>query len=45
MLDITKSNWQEWSHKTKLIVQRQGFTQWLNGTLKCPDESTNPDAY
>jgi hypothetical protein len=44
-LDITKSNWQEWIHRTKLIVQRQGCTCWLNGTLKCPDESTNPDAY
>jgi hypothetical protein len=45
ILDITKSNWQDWSHKTRLIAQRQGFTHWLDGTLKCPDQNTHSDAY
>ena len=27
------------------IVWRQGFTQWLDGFLKCPDEKTNSDGY
>jgi hypothetical protein len=45
ILDITKLSWQDWSHKTKLIAQRQGFTGWLDGTLKCPDPNTHSDAY
>ena len=45
VLDITKSNWQDWSHKTSLIVRRQGFTPWLDGSLKCPDEKTISDGY
>jgi hypothetical protein len=44
-LDITKLNWQEWSHRTKLIVKGKAS---LGGSMvhqNVPMRSTNSNAY
>ena len=45
ILDVREANWAEWSRRATLLALRQGFTPWLDGSLRCPDESTYPDAH
>jgi hypothetical protein len=44
ILDLSKSNWIEWSRKLSLIILQQGFKPWLNGSLPCPDATTTMEA-
>ena len=39
-LDLGKSNWDDWSHCMRLLVDHLGFTDWLEGTLACPNQSS-----
>ena len=39
-LDLGKSNWDDWSHRMRLLVDHLGFTDWLDGTLPCPDQTS-----
>jgi hypothetical protein len=34
----------EWSRKLTLLVMKQGFAFYLDGSLPCPDYSVSPDA-
>ncbi len=45
ILDLGKSNWMEWSQKLTILVMKQGFAFYLDGSLPCPDYSVSPDAY
>jgi transposase InsO family protein len=44
-LDRAKSNWNEWSHRLRLICDGQGFTDWLDDTFPPPDPATEPRAH
>jgi hypothetical protein len=44
ILDLEKSNWPEWSRRLKLLADGQGFGQFLDGTLTCPDPALHPTA-
>lgn len=44
-LDHEKYNWQEWYRRMTILVYRQGFSPWLDGSLECPDEQRCPGAY
>ncbi len=37
ILDRSKSNWEDWSLRLSYVVDRQAFTEWLNGSIPCPD--------
>lgn len=39
-----KSNWREWSRRLNIMVERQGFTDWLDGGIPCPDATTHARA-
>jgi hypothetical protein len=41
-LDLQSSNWAEWSRRLELLAYRQGLATWLDGTLTCPDPTTDP---
>ncbi len=43
-LDRRRSNWQEWSRRLSFATDRQGFTDWLDGSIPCPDPTTHPRA-
>ena len=45
ILELNKSNWPECSRRIKLLAPRTGYTDWLKGTLKCPDKGVQPKAY
>ena len=45
ILDIGKDNWHQWSTRICVHAKRQGFLMYLDGSLKCPDESSSPEAY
>lgn len=44
-LDRRKSNWVEWSQRIRLLADSNGLTEWLDGTLKLPDQETYPEAH
>ena len=44
ILDLSKSNWVEWSRKLTLLALRHGFEPWLDGSLPCPDSTSSPHA-
>src|SRR6266478_5271712 len=39
ILDAKKANWDEWSLQVSFLTDRQGFTDWLDGSLAQPDKS------
>jgi hypothetical protein len=41
-LSLQLSNWHEWSRRLELLAHRQGLYCWLDGSLSCPDPTTNP---
>ena len=43
-LDQAQSNWKRWSHRLKIIRDRQGFTDWLDENFPVPDPSAEPRA-
>jgi hypothetical protein len=45
VLDLGKFNWHEWCQRATILVRRQGFTRWLDGSLKCPDEQQYPEEH
>jgi|SRR6266850_1188516 len=44
-LDLKKFNWDEWSLRMSLFAASRGFTEWLDGSLKRPDEAAYPGAH
>jgi hypothetical protein len=44
-LDLTKSNWEEWSFLLKVKSDRLGFSKWLKGTLPQPDPVLHPKVH
>jgi hypothetical protein len=44
-LDRRKHNWVEWSKRILLVADSNGLTEWLDGTLKLPDQETYPEAH
>lgn len=36
-LDIDLGNWPLWLRHVSLLAARQGFSEWLDGSLSCPD--------
>jgi gag-polypeptide of LTR copia-type len=45
VLDLEKFNWREWCQRATILVRMQGFTRWLDGSLKCPDEQQYPEEH
>ena len=45
VLDLEKFNWHEWCRRATNLVRMQGFTRWLDGSLKCPDEQQYPEEH
>jgi len=45
ILDAKKANWDEWSLQVSFLTDRQGFTDWLDGSLAQPDKSVYPKAH
>jgi len=43
-LDRANSNWKPWSHRLKIICDRQGFTDWLDESFPVPNPTTEPHA-
>ena len=43
-LDLDLGNWPLWSRRVALLADRQGFSEWLDGSLVCPDKVTHPKA-
>jgi len=43
-LDIELGNWDEWSLEVTFLADRQGFAEYLDGTLSQPDATTHPKA-
>src|SRR6266404_4548100 len=37
------SNWDEWNRRVTQIVDQRQFSDYLDGSLPCPDPSTHPD--
>ena len=37
ILDRRKSNWLEWDRRLNMIADQRCFTEYLDGTLPCPD--------
>ena len=44
ILDWQKSNWQEWSRRLNIMVDKRAFTDWLDGGIPCPDATTHARA-
>jgi gag-polypeptide of LTR copia-type len=44
-LDIDTGNWPLWLRRISLLADRQGFTDWLDGTIPRPDKATHPKAH
>ena len=44
-LDIDTGNWPLWHRRISLLADCQGFTDWLNGTLSCPDKTDHAKAH
>jgi transposase InsO family protein len=44
-LDINLGNWPQWNRHVTLLSDRQGFTDWLNGTLSRPPKATHAKAH
>src|SRR6266403_5983548 len=44
-LCLDDANWDEWSFQVSLFADKQGFTDYLNGTLSCPDKSKHSKAF
>ena len=45
ILDLSKTNWIEWSHHLILLVPELYVKGYLDGTLPCPDIATFPAAH
>ena len=45
ILEHEKYNWPEWYRRMTILVYKQGFSPWLDGSLECPDEQRCPGAY
>ena len=43
-LDIKLGNWDEWSLEVTFLADRQGFAEYLDGTLSQPNATTHPKA-
>jgi transposase InsO family protein len=44
-LDISKSNWTQWCRQLRISANEQGFSRYLDGTLKCPNVNVHPTAH
>ena len=44
ILDREKNNWQKWSRRLNIEVDKHAFTAWLNGSIPCPDATTHTRA-
>jgi hypothetical protein len=44
-LDLSKSNWKEWSFQLKVQCDRLRFVKWLKGSLPQPDATLHPKAH
>src|SRR5260221_1138294 len=44
-LDLDTGNWPLWRRRISLLADRQGFTDWLDGTLARPDKITHAKAH
>lgn len=44
ILDWRKYNWQDWSCRLNIVVDKQAFTDWLDGGIPCPDATTHARA-
>ena len=44
VLDWRKYNWQEWSRRLNILVDKHAFTDWLDGGIPCPDATTHERA-
>lgn len=44
-LDLEKFNWDEWSLRMSLFATSRRLTEWLDGSLKRPDEAAYPEAH
>jgi hypothetical protein len=44
-LDLSKSNWEQWSFRLRIQTNRLGFTKWLKGTLPHPCATKYPKAH
>jgi gag-polypeptide of LTR copia-type len=44
-LNLKKFNWDEWSIRMSLFANSRGLTEWLDGSLKRPDEAAYPGAH
>ena len=45
VLDLGKTNWLEWSRRLTLLVDRLYVSGYLDGSLSCPDETTDATAH
>jgi hypothetical protein len=45
ILDLSKTNWLEWSRRLSLLADRLYVSGYLDGTLGCPDVSAFPAAH
>ncbi|KAF8463370.1 hypothetical protein DFH94DRAFT_699574 [Russula ochroleuca] len=45
VLDLTKTNWLEWSRCLTLLADRLYVSRYLDGTLSCPDVTAHPVAH
>jgi hypothetical protein len=45
ILDRQKNNWQKWSRRLNIEVDKHLFRAWLNGSIPCPDSTTHATAY
>ena len=45
ILDLSKTNWLEWSRRLSLLADRLYVFGYLNGTLSCPDVTTHAAAH
>jgi hypothetical protein len=44
-LNLSKSNWKEWSFQLKVQCDNLGFMKWLKGLLPQPDAALHPKAH
>lgn len=44
-LNIDEGNWPTWLHQVALLADRQRFSEWLDGSLSCPDKTTHLKAH
>ncbi len=43
LLSKASSNWEEWRRRITLIVDQRQFSDYLDGSLPCPDDLAHPD--